>query len=107
MQNLMKKRKELPVVNLQQTIFYNISILCLWHRIIRKSNQGGVFDKFPSQISFSDIDNKYKIAILKKNYLRQLQFYMATYCFYEKVPRMMRTAAVSHPLNIKQLICIW
>ena len=34
MQNLTKERKQPPVVILQQGIFYNIFILCLWLRII-------------------------------------------------------------------------
>ena len=40
MQNLMKERKQPPVVILQQAIFYNIFLLCLWLRIIRRSDQG-------------------------------------------------------------------
>ena len=35
MLNLTKERKQPPVVILQQVIFYDISILCLWLRIIR------------------------------------------------------------------------
>ena len=37
---LTKERKQPPVVILQQAIFYNIFILCLWLRIIRRSDQG-------------------------------------------------------------------
>ena len=39
-QNLRKERKEPPVVILQQVIFYNIFILCLWLRMVRRSDQG-------------------------------------------------------------------
>ena len=39
-QNLTKERKQPPVVILQQAIFYNIFILWLWLRIIRRSDQG-------------------------------------------------------------------
>ena len=51
MQNLTKEWKQLPVVILQQTNFYNIFILCLWLRIIRRSDQGVKFINF----SFTDI----------------------------------------------------
>ena len=40
MQNLTKEWKQPPVVILQQATFYNIFILYLWLRIIRRSNQG-------------------------------------------------------------------
>ena len=40
MQNLAKERKQPPVVILQQAIFYNVFILCLWLVIIRRPNQG-------------------------------------------------------------------
>ena len=40
MHNLTKQRQQPPVVILQQAIFYNIFILCLWLRIIRRSDQG-------------------------------------------------------------------
>ena len=50
---------------------------------------------------FKDINHGYRAAILKKNYLWLLPFYMAvaTYCYYEKVRRMMRTANVSYLLH--------
>ena len=46
-----------------------------------------------------------KIAILKKNSLWLLPFYIAvaTYCYYEKVCRTMRTAIVSYLLKRKIL----
>ena len=49
---------------------------------------------FPSQIFFDDINHGYRAAILKKNYLWLLPLNMvvATYFYYEKVRRMMRTA---------------
>ena len=37
---LKKKRKQPPVVILQEVIFYNIFILCLWLRITTRSDQG-------------------------------------------------------------------
>ena len=40
MQNLMKKWKQPPVVILQQANFYDIFTLCLWLRIIIRSDQG-------------------------------------------------------------------
>ena len=47
---------------------------------------------FPSQIFFNDINHGYRAAILKKNYLWLLPFYMvvATYFYYEKVHRTMQ-----------------
>ena len=58
---------------------------------------------FPSQTFFNDINHGYRAAILKKNYLWLLPFYMvvATYFYYEKVRRTMRTAIVSDLLNTK------
>ena len=55
----------------------------------------------PSQIFFKDIYHSYRAAILKKNYLWLLPFYMvvATSFCYEKVRRTMRTAIVSNLLN--------
>ena len=83
MQNLTKEWKQPPVVILQQADFYNIFILCLWLRIIKRSNQGVQFVNFPSHI-FSLIP-----------------FYVtvASYCYYEKVRRTMRTAIVSYLLK--------
>ena len=45
---------------------------------------------------FNDIKYGYRGAILKKNYLWLLPFYMAvaTYCYYEKVRRTMRISIV-------------
>ena len=49
---------------------------------------------FSSMMFFSDINHGYRAAILKKNPLWLLPFYMAvdTSCYYEKVRRTMRTA---------------
>ena len=51
---------------------------------------------FPSHIFFNDINHGYKAAILKKNSLWLLPFYMVvvTYFYYEKVRRTMHTAIV-------------
>ena len=56
---------------------------------------------FPSQIFFNDINHGYKAALLKKKSLWLLPLYMAvaTYFYYEKVCRTMRTAIVSNLLN--------
>ena len=83
MQNLSKERKQPPVVILQKSIFYNIFILCLWLRIIRRSDYGVQFMNFPSKIFFNDINHGYRAAILKKSSLWLLPFYMAvaTYCY--------------------------
>ena len=57
-----------------------------------------------SQIFFNDINHGYRAAILKKNSLWLLPFYMvvATYFYYEKVRRTMRTAIVSNLLKRKR-----
>ena len=101
MQNLTKERKQPPIVILQESTFYYTFIQCLWLRIIWRSNQGVQFMNFPSQIFFNDINYVYRAAILKKSSLWLLLSYMAvaTYCYYEKVHRSMRTAIVSYLLN--------
>ena len=55
----------------------------------------------PLQIFFNNINHGYRAAILKKNVLWLVPFYMvvATYFYYEKVSRTMRTAIVSNLLN--------
>ena len=47
---------------------------------------------------FNDINHGYKAALLKKNSLWLLWFYMdvASYCYYEKACRTMHTAIVSY-----------
>ena len=57
---------------------------------------------FPSQMFFNDINHGYRAAILKKSSLWLLPSYMAvaTYCYYEKVRRTMRTAVVSYLLKM-------
>ena len=74
-QNLTKERKQRPVVVMEQAILYSIFILCLCLRIIGTSNQDAQFMNFPLHISFNDISNGYRVAILKKNYLWLLPFY--------------------------------
>ena len=56
---------------------------------------------FPLQMFFNDINHGYRAAILKKSSLWLLPSYMAvaTYCYYEKVRRMMYTAIVSNLLK--------
>ena len=101
MQSLTKEWKQPPVVILQQLIFYNISIWCLWLSIIRRSDQGVQFMNFPSQIFFNDINRDYRAAILKKSYLWVCltHMVMSTYCYYEKVCRTMHTAIVLYLLQ--------
>ena len=63
---------------------------------------------FPSQIFFNDIYHCYRATILKKTFLCLLPLYMvlATYFYYEKVRRTMRTAVVLNLLKIsEQAIC--
>ena len=83
MQNLTKEWKQLPVVILQQANFYNIFILCLWLRIIRRSDQGVKFINF----SFTDI------------FLIPFHMAVASYCYYEKMRRMIGPAIVSYFLK--------
>ena len=49
----------------------------------------------------NDVNHGYKAAMLKKNSLWFLPFFMAvaTYCYYEKVRRMLRIAIVSDLLK--------
>ena len=51
---------------------------------------------FPSQVFFNN--HGYRASLLKKNSLWLLPFYMvvASYCYYKKVRRTMRTAIVSY-----------
>ena len=83
-----------PVVILQQAIFYDLFILCLWLKIIRRSDQSVYFMNFSSHIFFNDINHGYRAAVLQKNYLWLLPLYMAvaTYFYYE-------TAIVLYLLN--------
>ena len=56
---------------------------------------------FPSQVFFNDINHGYRAVILKKSSLWLLPSYMdvATYCYYEKVRRTMRTTIVYYLLK--------
>ena len=96
-----QKLKQLPTAILQLVNFCNIFILCLWLRIIRRSDQGVYFMNFPSQIFLNKINHGYKAALLKKNSLWLLSFHMdvASYCYYEKARRTMNTAIVSYLLK--------
>ena len=55
---------------------------------------------FPSQIFFNDINHGYRAAILKRNYLWLLPFFMvvATYFYHERC-KTIRTATVSNLLK--------
>ena len=85
---------------LLQAIFYNVFILFLWLRIIRSSDQGVCFMN-SSHIFFNDINHGYREPIFKKIYLWLFPFLMAvaTYCYYDKVRRTIRTAIVSYLLK--------
>ena len=74
-QNLTKERKQPLVVIPEQAILYSIFILCLCLRIIGTSDQDLYFMNFPSHIFFNNIRG-YRAAILKKNSLLVLPFYM-------------------------------
>ena len=78
--------KQLPVVILWRAIFYNIFILCMWLRITRTSIR-----VLGSWIFFHRYFLKSRAAILNKNSLWLLSFYMAVeaYFYYEKVYRTM------------------
>ena len=54
--------------------------------------------EFPFTYIFNDITHVYRAAIMKKNNLWLLPFYMvvATYFYYEKVRRTMHTAILSY-----------
>ena len=67
----------------------------------RTSNQDVQFINFPSRIFSNDINPGYRVAVLKKNSLWLLPFYMvvATSFYYAKVRRTMRTAIVSNLLK--------
>ena len=69
----------------EQAILVSIFILCRWLRIIGTSDQSG-----------------YRAAILMKNSLWLLPFYMvvAIYFYYEKVRRTMHTAILSNLFKI-------
>ena len=83
-QNLTKREEAANSRYSATGIFYNISILCLGLSIIRGSDQGVIFINFPSHILFNDININYRAALLKKNSLWLLPFYMAVaaYCYY-------------------------
>ena len=79
-------KQQPPAIILRQANFCNIFILCLWIRIIRRSDECVQLMAFPSQILFNDINHGYKAALLKKNSLWLLSVYVdvASYCYYEK-----------------------
>ena len=101
MQNLTKEWSQPPAVILQQANFGKIFILCLWLIIITRSDQGVQFMNFPSKIFFNDINHGYKAALLKKSSLWLLSFHMdlASYRYYEKAHRTMKTATASYLLK--------
>ena len=105
LQNLTKEWKQPPVVILQQANVCNIFILCLWLRIIRRSDQGVQFMNFPSQI-FLVILIMVTEQLHERKILCLLLFYMAvaTYCYYEKVCRMMLTATVQYLLKTDKIL---
>ena len=105
LQNLTKEWKQPLVVILQQANVCNIVILCLWLRIIRRSDQGVQFMNFPSQI-FLVILIMVTEQLHERKILCLLLFYMAvaTYCYYEKVCRMILTATVQYLLKTDKIL---
>ena len=97
-QSLAKEQKQPAVVILQQSILYNISIRCLWLRIIRRSDQSVQLMNFSSKIFFNNINHAYSAALLKNGslWVWMLPSYMVlvTYCYYKKNRRTMHTAIV-------------
>ena len=62
--NVTKEWKQQPTaIILRQANFCNIFILCLWIRIIRRSDECVQLMAFPSQILFNDINHGYKAAL--------------------------------------------
>ena len=59
---------------------------------------------FPSQVFFNNVNHVYRAAILKKNSLWLLPFYVvvATYFCREKVHRTMYTAIVSNLIDTRK-----
>ena len=97
-----KKYGDTATSSYSATDDFFLFILCLWQRIIRRSNQGVYFMNYSSQIFFNDINHGYREVSLKKNSLWLLPFYavVASYCYYEKVRRKMNTAIASYLLSI-------
>ena len=100
-QTLIIEQKQPLVIIPQHTNCCNLFILCLWLRIIRRSYQGVQSMNFSSQIFFNDINHGYKAALLKKNYLWLLSFYMdvSSYCYYENARRTLNIAIISYLLK--------
>ena len=67
----------------------------------QKIRSGCLVHEFSFTDIFNDINHGHRAAILKKNSSWLLPFYMAvaTYFYYEKVRRTMRTAIVSYLLK--------
>ena len=59
---------------------------------------------FPSHVFFNNVIHVYRAAILKKNYLWLLPFYVvvATYFCHEKVRRTIYTAIVSNLIDTRK-----
>ena len=100
-QTLIIQQKQPLVIILQHANCCNLFILCLWLRIIRRSYQGVQSINFSSQIFFNDINHGYKAALLKKNYLWLLSFYMgvSSYCYYKNARRTLNIAIISYLLK--------
>ena len=60
---------------------------------------------FPSQILFNDINHGYRTATMKKYSSWLLPFYMAvaTYFYYKKVRRTMRTEIASYLFKYEKI----
>ena len=91
-QNLTKERKQPPVVIL---LYIFSAPMNKNHRNIRSRC---LVHEYSFTDIFNDINHGYRAAVLKKNSLWLLPFYMvvATYFYYEKVRKTMRTTIVSN-----------
>ena len=81
--------------------FFTIYLFLLLAKNHQKIQSGCLVDEFSFMIFLNDINHGYRAVILKKNYSWMFPFYMAvaTYWYYKKVHRKMRTAIVSYLLK--------
>ena len=86
---------------------------CCYSVLVAKNHQKFRSNCLVHEFSFTDIfidiNHGYSSAILKKNSLWLLPFFMAvaTYFYYEKVGRTMRTGIVWYLLKVAYRVQIW
>ena len=85
MGNLTKQCKQPPVVILQQAVFLQFTYSVLVAKNHQKIRSRCLVHEFFFTDIFSDINHGYRAALLKKNYLKLLPFYMAvaSHCYYD------------------------